>query len=852
MSEEKQSSSAKASEDKEEKYNHEAIEEKWQKIWQEKGLHKTEDKGKGDKFYCLDMFPYPSGEGLHVGHMRGYTFSDVIARKKKMEKNNVLHPMGFDAFGLPAENYAIKNNISPQESTKNNIASFRRDLNRAGFMYDWDREIVTCNYDYYKWTQWLFVQLYKKGLAYRKQAPINWCTGCKASLADEEVVDGRCERCGSEVVKKMLTQWFFKITDYADRLLEDLDLLDWPERVKTMQKNWIGRSYGTEFSMEVFYAGKRKLKAEATKNISPDFIQTSSLEDSVKIKVFTTRIDTAFGITYVVLSPEHPLVPFLITPDQEKEVQDYIEKTRRLSEIERKNQEREKTGVFTGSYAVNPVNGSKVPIWIADYVLLEYGTGAIMAVPAHDKRDFDFAEKYGLDIVEVISPEDGQSTIEKGAFVEDGVLVNSGQFSGLSSERAREEITRWLEEQGISHGTKNYHLRDWLISRQRYWGAPIPIVYCEKCGEVVVPEDQLPVLLPEVEDYQPTGTGDSPLAGVEDFVNTVCPKCGGPAKRETDVISQWVCSSWYFTRYIDSKNDKEIFDKKKVKKWLPVDLYVGGIEHAILHLLYARFMTKFMFDIGLIEFEEPFLKLFNQGMIYYKGEKMSKSKGNVVGLEEFFKNYGADTMRVYELFVGPAEQDVEWNDRGVVGVYRFLEKVWDIVIKSQKTDSPDSDRENESIEKLCHITIKKVTEDCDNFKFNTAVSSLMEYVNKLRESFLNDSNISHTYVETLVNLLAPMAPHICEELWEKLGHKESVFQEDWPEYNPDLVIEEKVELVVQVNGKVRDKVEIEINLSEEEVKKIVLGREKVKKYVEGKEIKKVVYVYGKLMNIVVE
>ena len=838
-------------------YHPQEIEEKWQKIWQEKGLHKTNDKAKGEKFYCLDMFPYPSGEGLHVGHMRGYTFSDVIARKKRMEKYNVLHPMGFDAFGLPAENYALTHNIPPQVSVKKNIANFRRDLNRAGLSYDWEREIITCNYDYYKWTQWLFLQLYKKGLAYRKQAPVNWCPHCQASLANEEVVDGKCERCGTKVEKKMLTQWFIKITDYADRLIDDLDLLDWPEKVKTMQKNWIGRSYGVEFSLEIFYQGKKKLKLKDVKDISPIFINSGKPEDPLRLKVFTTRIDTIFGMTYVVLSPEHPLVPYLVTPDKEVEVQKYIKKAKEMSEIERSNQEREKTGVFTGSYAINPVNGVKVPIWLADYVLLDYGTGAIMAVPAHDERDFAFAEKYNLDIIEVIRPEKGHSQIEKGAFIEDGILVNSGEFSGLSSSKAREEIALWLEKRGIGSATKKYHLRDWLISRQRYWGAPIPIVYCEKCGEVPVPEEQLPVLLPEIKDFKPTGTGESPLAKVKEFVETTCPKCGGPARRETDTISQWVCSSWYFTRYADPKNDKEIFSSKKVKKWLPVDLYIGGIEHAILHLLYARFMTKFMFDIGLVEFEEPFLKLFNQGMIYYKGEKMSKSKGNVVGLDEFFEKYGADTMRVYELFMGPAEYDVEWNDRGVVGVYRFLEKVWNLVISYLKLSSEEKEALEDKdlsleLERIRHKTIKKVSEDIDNFRFNTAVSALMEYLNKLREVSFKEITQPRIYLETLLKLLAPAAPHICEELWQRLGHQETIFKEDWPKYNPDLIIEEEKELVIQVNGKVRDKIRIKINLPEEEIRKLVLSREKVKKYIQGKQIKKVIYVYGKLVNVVVE
>ena len=837
------------------KYDHLGIETKWQKAWQETGAHKTEERAKNGKFYCLDMFPYPSGAGLHVGHMRGYTYSDVISRKKKMEGKCVLHPMGFDSFGLPAENYAIKHNIAPQKSIKENIVNFRRDFNRAGLMYDWDKEVITSNFEYYKWTQWLFTKFYEKGLAYKKQAPVNWCPSCKAGLSNEEVVDGKCERCGAETNKKMLTQWFFKITDYADRLLEDLDQLDWPEKVKTMQRNWIGRSYGTEFSMEVYKGENHKLQASEIKNVTAEYIEADDEADTVRLKVFTTRVDTIFGITYAVLSPEHPLVSYITTEDQREKINKYIQASRELSSIDRKNQEREKTGVFTGSYAVNPVNGEKVPLWIGDYVLTDYGTGAIMAVPAHDTRDFVFAEKYGLNIIEVIRPEDNKSELDKGAFVDDGVLVNSMQFSGLSSDKARSEITKWLEEKGLGNGTKNYHLRDWLVSRQRYWGAPIPIVYCEKCGEVLVSEKELPVVLPEVEDYQPTGTGESPLAKINDFVDIVCPKCGGPAKRETDTISQWVCSSWYFNRYADNKNDKKIFDKKKVNHWLPVDLYVGGVEHAILHLLYARFFTKVMFDMGLIEFEEPFLKLFNQGMIYYKGSKMSKSKGNVVGLSEFYEKYGADTLRVYELFVGPAEQDIEWNDQGVIGVYRFLEKAWDVVMNDETAKTELDEKQivklKKEAEKLRHKTIQKVSADIEALKFNTAVSFLMQYVNELRKLKNNGIKIENRYKETLIRLLAPMTPHVCEEMWEAMGNKESVFKASWPEYNSDMTIDESVVIAVQVNGKVRDTFEIDINMSEDDVKKIAIEREKIQKYIDGKEIKKTIYVYGKLVSVVV-
>jgi len=845
------------------KYNPQRIEFKWQKIWKKNEIHKISGrKDRPKKYYCLDMFPYPSGNGLHVGHMRGYTYSDVIARKKKMEGYNILHPMGWDAFGLPAENFAIKYGIHPQKSTNKNIENIRKDLNSAGYMYDWSREITTCEPDYYKWTQWLFIQLYKKGLAYRKSASINWCPSCKAGLANEEVVGGRCERCGAEVMKKNFKQWFFKITDYADRLLDDFDRnqLDWPEKVKIMQKNWIGRSYGTEFSMEVKYAGDHKMLAGKLKGVELAQAGVENPEDFVKIKVYTTRIDTVFGITYVVLAPEHPLVKSLTTPEQEKEVNKYIEEAKKKSEIERTSEEREKTGVFTGSYAINPVNGQEVPIWVADYVLAHYGTGAIMAVPAHDQRDYEFAEKYNLEIIEVIKPAEGNSSVDKEAFEEDGILVGSGEFSGLPSGEARKKITKWMMEKGFGFATKNYRLRDWLISRQRYWGAPIPIIYCEKCGEVVVPEDQLPVLLPPLEDFKPTGTGESPLAKVEKFVNTTCPKCGGPAKRETDTISQWVCSSWYYIRYADPKNNDKIFEKDKINYWLPVDLYVGGVEHAILHLLYSRFITKFLFDQGFIEFEEPFIRLFNQGMIYYKGAKMSKSKGNVVKPAEFFEKYGADTMRVYELFMGPAEQDVEWNDQGVVGVFRFLQKVWDVAIKVKSQNSKVESQKlkvkssNLEFEKLRHKTIKKVTEDIENFRFNTAVSCLMEYVNKIQNSKFK---IPKEFIETLLLLLAPMAPHICEELWSQFhpdlykNKSYTIFNEKWPSYNSDLIIDKVAQIVIQINGKLRDVVKIDTNISEQDLLKIVKERPKILKYIRDKEIKKIIFVRGKLMNLVV-
>jgi leucyl-tRNA synthetase len=843
-------------------YLHQKIEKKWQKIWEKNQSHKTRNAFKKRKFYCLDMFPYPSGEGLHVGHMRGYSYSDAIARKKKMEGYNVLHPMGWDAFGLPAENFALKRRIHPAKSTKKNIENIKKQLKAAGFMYDWDREINSSSSEYYKWTQWLFLELYKKGLAYQKEAPINFCASCKASLANEEVVEGKCERCGTLTIKKNLKQWFFKITKYADQLVDDLENLDWPEKVKTMQKNWIGRSYGTEFFMQVLHGEKGAMKPEKIDKFTCQWLGINLDEELVKIKIFTTRIDTVFGMTYVVLAPEHPLIPYLTTEKYKKDVEKYIEKAKDASEIERMSQKKEKTGVFTGSYAINPLNGNKIPIWIADYVLLEYGTGAIMAVPAHDERDFVFAEKYGLEIIEVIKSENGKSSIENGAFIEDGILIGSGEFDQLSSEVAREKITQWLENQGLGYGIKKYKLKDWLISRQRYWGAPIPIVYCNQCGEIPLPEEDLPIKLPEnIQNFNPTSDGKSPLANIDEFIGTKCPSCGGYAERETDTISQWVCSSWYFTRYIDPKNSKEIFNKKKVKHWLPVDLYIGGVEHAILHLLYARFFTKVMLDLKLTEFSEPFIHLFNQGMVYYKGMKMSKSKGNVVNPDEFFEKYGADSMRIYSLFMGPAEQDVEWNDQGVIGVYRFLQKIWNIVEKHQSTVEQPLDnikkmeqlKHSKKLEQLIHKTIKKVSDDIDNFKFNTVISCLMEYVNKIHNS---EFRIQKLEIEILIKLLAPIAPHICEELWHQLHpeifEKESIFNQSWPKYDPDLIIEEKFELVIQINGKMRHSIETEKNISEIEAKELVLKNEKIKKWISDEtQIKKIIFIPGRLINIVI-
>jgi len=804
-----------------EKYNPQKIERKWQKYWRKSGIFEAKNKSKKAKFYCLDMFPYPSAQGLHVGHFRGYTFSDVVSKKKMMEGFNCLHPMGWDAFGLPAENFAIKTGIHPAVSTKKAIKNIKKQLISAGFGYDWQREICTYQPDYYKWTQWMFLRLYKDGLAYKKEAPVNFCPSCKTVLAREQVVNGKCERCGSSVEKKYLEQWFLKITDYAERLLIDLDGIDWPEKIKIMQKNWIGKSEGSLIKF--------------------------STSNQFSIDVFTTRADTLFGCTYVVIAPEHHLIENLKSEIENwSEVKKYIEMAKKKTEIERLSADKEKTGTeLKGVKAINPVNNQEIPIFVADYVLLEYGTGAIMAVPAHDQRDFIFAKKQDLPIIEVIRPRIGDSPYPGRAFEEDGILKNSGIFSGLDSAKAREEITKYLEKRNLGKRAVFYKLRDWLISRQRYWGAPIPIIYCPKCGKVPVPEKDLPVLLPKIKDYLPTGEGKSPLAKVKNFVKVACPDCGAAAERETDTLDTFVCSSWYFLRYVDPGNEKEFAKKEKIKNWLPVDFYVGGAEHAVMHLLYSRFFVKALFDQKLIDFDEPFLKLFNQGIVYRQGVKMSKSKGNVVTPDYIFTKFGADTMRLYELFMGPAEQATEWSDKGVVGCFRFLQKAWRIFEKLQ-IPNPKSQIQNSELERLIQKTIKKITEDIENFRFNTAISALMILANELEKQ----EKISLTNYSLFLVLLSPMAPHIAEEIWQRLGHKKSIFFEKWPKYDKKLIREEIITLIVQVNGKVRDKMEIDASVSEAEAKKLTLERGKVKKWIEGKEIKKIIFVPGKLINIV--
>jgi len=816
-------------------YDHKKIERKWRKIWEDREAHKTPQISDKSKYYCLDMFPYPSGSGLHVGHWRGYVLSDVWARYKKLQGYNVLHPMGWDSFGLPAENDAIKKGIHPKINTQRNIQNMKRQLKEIGAMYDWSREINTSDPRYYKWTQWIFLQMYKRGLAYKKLMPINWCPGCKTGLANEEVIEGKCERCGSRVVKKDMEQWMLRITEYADSLLYDLKNLDWPEKVKVMQVNWIGRSEGTEVIFKVI---------------------SSKDSREYNLPVFTTRPDTLFGATYVVLSPEHEIVQKIVSSPKEREVFEYIKHSKETPEIERVSVEREKTGVFTEAYAINPVNNEKIPVWISDYVLISYGTGAIMAVPAHDERDFEFAKKFCLPVREVIyhkdSPRDKKGNLIK-AYTGEGRLINSGEFSGLSSEEAREKITQWLTKKGLGKKTVSYKLRDWVFSRQRYWGEPIPIVYCPKCGEVPVPEKDLPVRLPEVERYKPTGTGKSPLENIPEFVNTICPTCGSPARRETDTMPQWAGSCWYFLRYPNPHFQEFPFDKEAVRYWLPVDAYIGGVEHAILHLLYARFFTKVLYDLGYIEFNEPFKRLFNQGMVCRRSEKsgkvekMSKSKGNVVNPDELVKKYGTDALRLYELFIGPPEADCEWTDRGIEGTYRFLKRMWDIVLKLKDNFG----KERETIVKRRHRLIYDITQRIENFKFNTAISGFMEFINFLSKDEVLDKGVDKETIEDLLIMLSPFAPHFCEELWEILGHSRSIFEESWPKYDLKLIESDMVSIPVQINGKLRGELRLRKDTSEQEAIEKAKSLGKVKKYLEGKEIKKVIFVPGKIINLVV-
>jgi leucyl-tRNA synthetase len=818
------------------KYDFKVIESKWQQYWEEHGFYKVTEEPDRPKYYDLEMFPYPSGN-LHMGHVRNYAIGDVVARFKSMNGFNVLHPMGWDAFGLPAENAAIKNGIHPAIWTYANIENMKRQLKTMGISYDWDRELATCKPDYYKFTQWMFLKLYEHGLAYKKKSAVNWCPSCQTVLANEQVVNGSCERCEAVVEKKQLEQWFFKITDYAQRLLDDLDMLPgWPEKVKIMQRNWIGRSEGCQFDMRI--KGRDEV-----------------------IPVFTTRADTVFGVTYMVMAPEHPLVEEIShnTPQAEA-VQEFVAKMKLLSEIARTSTESEKEGVFTGAYAINPMNGEEVPIWIANYVLMDYGTGAIMAVPAHDQRDFDFARKYNLPIRVVIKGEDtplnGAELTE--AYVGGGIMVNSGDFDGNSVESGIAAVITYMEENGIGQGSINYRLRDWLISRQRYWGAPIPIIYCQDCGMVAVPEKDLPVLLPEDVEFKPSG--ESPLNYVSSFYKTTCPNCGNPAHRETDTMDTFVCSSWYFDRFCSPQESEQPFDKAAADYWMPVDQYIGGVEHAILHLMYARFFTKFLYDIKWLSCQEPFTNLLTQGMVLKDGSKMSKSKGNVVSPEDIINTYGADTARLFILFASPPERDLEWSDAGVEGAYRFLNRVWRLVLdyadlpQSQDGEAAELDEAARQLRFKTHATIKKVTDDIEGrFNFNTAISAIMELSNMLgayRDNPNPQPVVFREALESMLLLLSPFSPHIAEELWQLTGHTDSITLMSWPQYDESALMQDEIEMVIQINGKVRDRITVPSTSDEETLRQLCMQTGRVSDQLQGKTIHKVIVVPGKLINIV--
>ena len=798
-------------------YNHKEIEKKWRHNWDVTPINKDTTK---PKYYCLDMFPYPSGSGLHVGHWRGYVISDVWSRYKMLHGYHIIHPMGWDAFGLPAENYAIKMKTHPAISTAANIANIKRQINEIASLYDWDMEVNTTDPKFYKWTQWIFVQMFKKGLAYEKEMPINWCPSCKTGLANEEVVNGCCERCGAEVTKKNLKQWMLKITAYADRLLADLDKLDWPEKVKKMQADWIGKSYGAEV----------------------DFKLENSDE---KITVYTTRPDTLYGATFMVLAPEHAMAKSLATDETRADVEAYIQMAANKSSVDRL-QGKEKTGVFTGSYAINPLNGAKVPIWLSDYVLADYGTGAIMCVPAHDDRDFAFATKFNIPIIQVIAKDGKEIENMTEAYTEAvGTMINSGEWNGMESSVLKKEAPHIIEEKGFGRATVNYKLRDWVFSRQRYWGEPIPIVHCPDCGAVPVPEDQLPLLLPDVESYEPTGTGESPLAAIDEWVNTTCPCCGKPAKRETNTMPQWAGSSWYFLRYVDNHNDKELVSREKADEMLPVDMYIGGVEHAVLHLLYSRFYTKFLHDIGVVDFDEPFKKLFNQGMITGKnGIKMSKSKGNVVSPDDLVRDYGCDSLRLYEMFVGPPELDSEWDERGIDGVYRFITRFWKLAVDSIEANVEPT----KEMIKLRHQMVHTITRRLEDFSLNTVVSGFMEFNNKFIELAKKEGGIDKETIQTFVTLLAPFAPHIGEELWERLGNTGSVFENNkWPEADEELMKDDEIQVPVQINGKTKVVISVPADISKDDA--IAQGKEALGDKLTGNIIKEI-YVPGRIINIV--
>ncbi|MFP3975729.1 MAG: leucine--tRNA ligase [Chloroflexota bacterium] len=810
-----------------ERYNPPQIEKKWQSRWQEDRLYAVSENSDRPKQYELTMFPYTSGD-LHIGHWYALAPADAHARFTRMKGYNVLHPIGFDAFGLPAENAAIKRGIHPHTWTMSNVEKMREQLSTIGAIYDWDREVVTCLPEYYRWTQWLFLKLYKAGLAYRDKAPANWCPKCQTVLANEQVTsESRCERCGTVITRRNLEQWFFRTTRYADELLE-FEGLDWPERVKTMQRNWIGRSEGAEISFDISEYG---------------------LEEK-EMRVFTTRPDTTFGVTFMVLAPEHPLVEKLTSPDCKQKVDEYVDWARRESEVERLSTERERSGVFTGAYATNRLNGEKVPIFVADYVLLTYGTGAVMGVPAHDQRDFEFAKLLNLPIRVVISPEDWNGGELDGAYEESGTMVNSGQFDGMSSEEGKESIIDFMEKKGYGKRAVSYRLRDWLISRQRYWGAPIPMVHCPKCGVVPVPEEDLPVLLPEDAEFKPTG--ESPLKYCDSFVNATCPQCGGPAERETDTMDTFMCSNWYFLRYTSPQYEDGPFDPQKVDYWMPVDLYTGGVEHATMHLFYARFFIKALRDTGLLNFSEPFIKLFNQGTIILNRQKMSKSHGNVVNPDDYVASYGADTVRAYLMFVGPWDQGGEWEDNGLIGQWRWLNRVWNLVLDEASGTSP-LEQEKELLH-MTHKTIRKVTTDIEKFHFNTALAALMEFTNyltKMKEgNAVADNEAWKEAVRSLLLMLAPFVPHFAEELWERIGQPYSIHNHLFPTWEEELAAEEEVTMVVQVNGKVRDKLTVPASISEEDAKELALNSEKVQANLDNRRVNKVIYVPGRLVNIV--
>ncbi len=871
-----------------EKYNHKEIEAKWQKVWDNQKIFEVKepatsagrDKNK-PKFYGLIEFPYASGEGLHVGHLRSYTAMDVICRKKRMEKYNVLYPIGFDNFGLPTENYAVKKKINPKIIDKDNTKTFTRQLKEAGFGFDWSRCFSTTDEDYYKWTQWIFIQMFKNGLAYKSKEAINWCTSCKVGLANEEVVGGKCERCGGEVVKKEKEQWVLRITKYADRLIDDLDQVDYLEKIKTQQINWIGRSEGAEVSFKVVILNPDENRGEESRGTTGSFGLRP--QDDIALKVFTTRPDTLFGATFMVVAPEHEIIRNQKSEIRNwDEVEKYIEESKKKSDLERTDLNKEKTGMeLQGIKAINPVNNKEIPIFVADYVLTGYGTGAIMAVPAHDQRDWEFAKKYNLEIIEVVKDikalKHKKIKTKEECFISEGIAINSGEFDGLTTTEFKEKITTWLEEKNIGKKTINYKLHDWIFSRQRYWGEPIPMVNCEKCGWVPIPESDLPVILPEIEDFMPTDSGDSPLAKATGWINTKCPNCGGEAKRETDVMPNWAGSNWYFIRYCDPKNNKIIVDPKKAKYWLPVDWYSGGMEHTTLHLLYSRFVWKFLYDINAVPKEcgpEPYKKRTAHGMVLGEGGiKMSKSKGNVINPDDYVQKFGADTVRLYEMFMGPFDQQIPWDDKGVVGVYRFLQKIWNCLnMNYEDTNNVggwflnDNHRQQWIADKIgktpndtkvkLHKTIKKVTEDIEEMRFNTAISAMMIFINSIyREVFVDESPggqiIEKSDFELFLLLLSPFAPHFCEEIWSQLGHKKSILLESWPEYDPKLIVAEEMEIAVQINGKVRDRIMVLAEVSESEVAQAAMKSEKVQKWLADKEPKKMIYVKNKLISIVV-